>query len=175
MSITLRTHTPEDLPWIVSRHGALYTAEYSWGPRFEALVEQIATDFNTSHDPATERCWIAQDDTVPKSNSPSSAADVDASLGCIMLVRDPEAPKTAKLRLLLVEPRARGRGVGRALIQECIRFAREKGYERLVLWTQSILVGARRLYAAEGFKLVKEEVHEGFGVRLIGEFWELVL
>ncbi|KAL4894400.1 acyl-CoA N-acyltransferase [Aspergillus ambiguus] len=173
-SISLREHQPHDLDWIISRHGTLYENEYGWGSQFEALVAQITAGFNKNYDHASERCWIAEESPPSLTDRPN--ADPNAySLGSIMLVRDPESPKTAKLRLLLVEPRARGRGVGRALIQQCIRFAREARYERVVLWTQSVLVSARRLYRAEGFQLLKQEEHEGFGVKITGEFWELIL
>ncbi|KAL5355234.1 acyl-CoA N-acyltransferase [Aspergillus floccosus] len=130
-----------------------------------------------NYDHAYERCWIAEESNSPQTiQTDQTITDPNASsLGSIMLVRDPDAPKTAKLRLLLVEPRARGRGVGRCLIQQCLRFAREAGYERVVLWTQSLLESARRLYRAEGFQLLKQEEHEGFGVKLTGEFWELML
>ncbi|GES61719.1 GABA permease [Aspergillus terreus] len=175
-NIILREHQPHDLDWIVARHGALYEKEYGFGPRFEALVAQITADFQKNYDHACERCWIAEE-PVPPQTVETDQTDTDpnaSSLGSIMLVRDPDASKTAKLRLLLVEPRARGRGVGRSLIQQCVRFARETGYERVVLWTQSVLESARRLYRAEGFQLLKQEEHEGFGVKITGEFWELM-
>ncbi|PLN79531.1 acyl-CoA N-acyltransferase [Aspergillus taichungensis] len=167
-TFTLRTHTPCDIPWITARHGALYAEEHNWGQGFSTLVDQIAADFQAHHDPATERCWIAEDDD-------SSDEHESRNLGCIMLVRERDQPSSAKLRLLLVEPRARGRGVGKALVRACVDFAREAGYARIVLWTQRVLESARRLYAAEGFSLVREEEHEGFGEKVVGEEWVLAL
>jgi GNAT superfamily N-acetyltransferase len=163
--ITIRTHKPADIEWIISRHGTLYTAEYNFNDKFIALVSKIASDFAQNHDPTSEHCWIAErtDKTI---NEP---------VGCMMLVKDVDSPDTARLRLFLVEPSARGMGVGRSLVKQCIQFAREVGYKRMVLWTQSILGSARRLYKAEGFQLVKEEEHEGFGMTLVGELWELEL
>ncbi|GIJ99429.1 hypothetical protein Aspvir_001561 [Aspergillus viridinutans] len=164
-SITIRIHQPADIDWIVSRHDTLYADEYNFNDKFIALVSKIASDFQQNHDPTSERCWIAER-TDKTTNEP---------VGCIMLAKDIDSPDTARLRLLLVEPSARGMGVGRSLIKQCIEFAREVGYKRVVLWTQSILGSARKLYKAEGFKLVKEEQHEGFGTTLVGELWELEL
>jgi len=157
--ISLRGQRPGDIGWVVSRHGAVYAAEYGWDERFEALVAEIAARFITELDPARERCWIAELDGEP--------------VGCVFLVK--EKNTVAKLRLLLVEPRARGHGLGRRLVRECIAFAREKGYRRLVLWTQSNLAAARAIYKSEGFRLAKTEKHASFGVRLTGEYWELKL
>ena len=158
-SVTLRTHRPGDIGWVVQRHGALYAAEYGWDERFEALVAGIAANFINRFDPQRERCWIAEADGEP--------------LGCVFLVQQNKA--TAKLRLLLVEPRARGLGLGRRLVRECIAFAREKGYRKLVLWTQANLAAARGIYKAEGFVLRSAEKHNSFGARLTGEYWELRL
>ncbi|KAJ5159600.1 acetyltransferase [Penicillium canariense] len=157
----LRTHRPDDIEWIVHRHGILYDQEYGWDERFKALVASIAADFIKEYDPKSERCWIAEKDGKP--------------LGCIMLVKDRPREDTAKLRLLLVEPSARGLGVARALVRQCKTFAAEVGYERIVLWTNQILTSARQLYTSEGFKCVQEEEHETFGIKLMGEFWELDL
>jgi DNA-binding MarR family transcriptional regulator/GNAT superfamily N-acetyltransferase len=157
--VALRAHRPGDIGWVVSRHGALYAAEYGWDERFEALVAQIAAKFIQQLDPARERCWIAEAAGEP--------------LGCVFVVRQSAA--TAKLRLLLVEPRARGSGLGRRLVRECIAFARDKGYRKLVLWTQSNLAAARAIYKAEGFNLVSTEKHNSFGARLTGEYWQLKL
>ncbi|GFF63981.1 trans-aconitate 3-methyltransferase [Aspergillus lentulus] len=165
-SIRIRTHKPADIDWIISRHGTLYADEYNFNDKFIALVSKIASEFQQNHDPTLERCWIAER-TTDKT--------INMRVGCMMLVKDTDSPDTARLRLFLVEPRARGMGVGRSLIKQCIEFAREVGYKRVVLWTQSILGSARRLYKAEGFQLVKEEEHEGFGMTLVGELWELEL
>ncbi len=152
----LRTHRPGDIGWIISRHGALYHHEYGWDISFEQLVAEIAAQFLKSYDPQHERCWIAEIDGEP--------------VGTVMLVKGGDT--LAKLRLLIVEPSARGLGIGRALTTECLRFAREVGYKRMTLWTQSILVAARSIYRAAGFQLIKEEPHHSFGHDLIGETWE---
>jgi DNA-binding MarR family transcriptional regulator/GNAT superfamily N-acetyltransferase len=156
--ITLRSHRPGDMGWVVHRHGALYYDEYGWDERFEALVAQIAADFVKNFDEKRERCWIAELDGEP--------------VGSVFVVK--ENKSTAKLRLLLVEPKARGRGLGKRLVEECIAFARDKGYRKLVLWTQSNLAAARHIYKQTGFKRVKREPHRTFGVPVIGEYWELV-
>lgn len=163
----LRPHRAGDIGWIVSRHGALYAAEYGWDLRFEALVARIAADFVDRFEPALEACWIAERDGV--------------NLGCVMLVqaRDEttQAPRpgTAQLRLLLVEPGTRGLGIGARLVAECTRFAREAGYEKIVLWTNSILLAARAIYTKQGYRLTASEPHESFGHALVGETWELPL
>lgn len=165
-SFTLRTFRAGDLGYIVHRHGLLYHQEFNWGPRFEALVARVVADFVDTYDLEKECCWIAE----RKENG--------EFLGCIMLVKDQDAvdpSKSAKLRLLLVEPRSRGLGVGASLIKNCTRFAREAGYARIGLWTQSMLVSARRLYTKEGYKLVSSEEHELFGLPLTGEHWEMTL
>ncbi|MGH8519411.1 MAG: bifunctional helix-turn-helix transcriptional regulator/GNAT family N-acetyltransferase [Panacagrimonas sp.] len=157
--ITLRSHRPGDMGWVVQAHGRLYFAERGWGERFEALVAGIAKDFVENLDPSRERCWIAEMDGDP--------------VGCVFAVK--QSRSIAKLRLLLVEPRARGRGLGRRLVEECIAFARAAGYRKLVLWTQSNLTAARALYGKTGFRKVKQEKHADFGVKLTGEYWELAL
>jgi GNAT superfamily N-acetyltransferase len=159
--ITLRQPHPGDLGWVVERHGALYAREYGYDITFEALVATIVGDFGRAFDPTRERCWIAD--------------RAGERVGCIFLVAYPEKQYTAKLRLLLVEPTARGTGLGGTLVAECIRFACDAGYRTLMLWTQSELAPARKIYEKAGFKLVAEEPHQSFGKSLIGETWELTL
>lgn len=155
----LRTHQPGDLGWVIHRHGVLYAQEYGWDEHFEALVAQIAADFINNYKPEHERCIIAEMN--------------GEIVGSVVVVQSSES--VAKLRLLIVEPKARGLGLGSRLVQECITFARRAGYEKLILWTNSVLQEARHIYAKAGFKLVKQEEHHSFGKELIGETWELVL
>jgi DNA-binding MarR family transcriptional regulator/GNAT superfamily N-acetyltransferase len=158
-AVTLRAHRPGDMGWVVERHGALYAREYGWSEEFEALVAGITADFIRKLDPARERCWIAERE--------------GRRLGCVFLVAGTGG--AAQLRLLLVEPEARGLGLGRRLIGECVRFARAAGYRRVLLWTQSNLHAARNLYAQAGFACIERERHRSFGHALVAETWRLEL
>jgi len=153
---TLREPRPGDMGFVVQSHGALYASEYGFDASFEALVADIAAKFLTSFDASRERCWIAELDGVP--------------VGSVFVVRHND--EIAKLRLLLVDPAGRGQGLGKRLVDECISFAKACGYRRITLWTQSILVAARKIYQDAGFELVKSEPHRSFGQNLVGETWE---
>jgi len=160
----LRPHRPGDIGWVIARHGALYAQEYRWDMRFEALVARIAADFVDRFDPAREACWIAERE--------------GGNVGCVFLVqaRDDSnhepLPGVAQLRMLLVEPTARGLGIGARLVDECERFARLVGYRKITLWTNSLLYAARGIYQKAGYALVASESHHSFGHDLVGETWQ---
>ena len=155
----LRQHQPGDMGWVVQKQGILYVREYGWDETFEALVAEIVAKFIKEYDPKRERCWIAEKD--------------GAQVGAVFAVKGSD--EVAKLRLLHVEPEARGLGIGKRLVEECVRFARQAGYKKMTLWTQSILYAARHIYEQTGFRLVREEKHHSFGKDLTGETWELEL
>lgn len=155
----LRDPRPGDMGWVVQQHGAIYAREYGWNPEFEALVASIVAQYVRQYQAEWERCWIAELDGEP--------------VGSAFVVR--KSKTVAQLRMLILTPQARGLGLGARLTDECIAFARGKGYKKMVLWTNSCLSAARGIYAKRGFKLVKSEAYQGFGQSLVGETWELKL
>jgi DNA-binding MarR family transcriptional regulator/GNAT superfamily N-acetyltransferase len=155
-AVRLRPPTASEFGWVVQRHGSLYAEEYGWDAEFEALVARIVADFSASHDSDREAAWIAEVDSAPA--------------GCVFCVRKDD--ETAQLRLLLVEPTARGMGLGGRLVDECIRFARDAGYRRMVLWTNDVLVAARRIYERAGFRPAGSEAHHSYGRDLVAQWWE---
>jgi len=155
----LRPPRPGDMGWIVSRHGMVYGGEYGWDDRLEALTAEIVAAFVRNHDPRRERCWIAERD--------------GENAGSVFIVKDSE--EVARLRLLLVEAKARGLGIGARLVAEAVRFSRDAGYRKVTLWTHSVLTAARRIYEQAGFKLVETSKHNEFGKELVGETWDLEL
>lgn len=155
----LRPHQPGDMGWVVQRHGMLYAEEYGWDAHFEALVADIVARFIRHYDSRRERCWIAERE--------------GENVGSVFLVK--KSKRVAKLRLLLVDPKARGIGIGARLVNECLRFAAQAGYEKITLWTNSILVAARKIYERAGFERIESAPHHSFGHDLISETWERML
>jgi DNA-binding MarR family transcriptional regulator/GNAT superfamily N-acetyltransferase len=160
-AVVIRHHRSGDLGWVLERHGVVYAEEYGWGAPFEALVAGVVAEFAQGHDPVREACWVAEAD--------------GRRVGSVMLVRHPERPGVARLRLLLVEAEARGLGLGRALVDVCTAFARGAGYRKVTLWTQSVLDAARAIYSRAGYVKVSEAPNTTFGERLVAETWELDL
>jgi DNA-binding MarR family transcriptional regulator/GNAT superfamily N-acetyltransferase len=158
-SYVLRQPEPGDMGWVVQSNGTLYAQEYGWDENYEALVAQIVAEFVKNFDPKRERCWIAEKD--------------GENVGSVFLVR--ESDDVARLRLLIVDPKARGLGIGKRLVEECTRFARRVGYKKITLWTNSVLLAARNIYEKAGYELVKSESHHSFGHDLVGETWVLTL
>lgn len=158
-SVALRAALADDAAWVTERHGAIYAAEFGWDASFEALVGEVMRSYVAEHDPTCEAGWIAEVD--------------GRRAGSVFCIRQDR--HTAKLRVLLVEPWARGRGIGSRLIAECISFARDAGYDELVLWTVDVLAGARRIYERAGFRLTRTEPAHRFGSRLVDEYWSLTL
>jgi GNAT superfamily N-acetyltransferase len=156
---TLRSHRSGDLGWIIHRQGILYFEEYGWDEHFEALVAEICARFIQNENPARERCWVAERN-----------GEIVGAVFCVA-----KSDTVAQLRLLYVEPAARGLGIGNRLVDECIEFARGAGYGKIVLWTNDVLHSARRIYEAKGFRLVEEEKHHSFGHDLVSQTWELAL
>lgn len=161
VTIAVRSYRIGDLGWAIEQHGRLYAEEFSWNGEFEALVATLFARFATKHDPKAEQFWIAEVG--------------GERVGCVFVVRNEKEPRTAQLRCLLVDPRARGLGVGRRLVEECIRFAKSAGYGRMLLWTNNVLIAARRIYEAAGFSLLQESPHRSFGHDLVGQVWARTL
>jgi DNA-binding MarR family transcriptional regulator/GNAT superfamily N-acetyltransferase len=158
-SYQLRPHGVGDMGWVVARHAVLYGQEYGWGDSFESMIAEIVAAFLKNYDHARERCWIAEIDGDP--------------VGSVFLVNETE--QIARLRLLLVEPHARGLGIGRRLVEECVKFSRQCGYKGITLWTHSILAAARDIYERAGFRHMHQQTHRDFGPELVGETWDMKL
>lgn len=158
-SYVLRQPEPGDMGWVVQSNGTLYAQEYGWDEKYEALVAQIVADFVKNFDSKKERCWIAEKD--------------GENVGAVFLVK--ESDDVARLRLLIVDPKARGLGIGKRLVDECTRFARRAGYKQITLWTNSVLLAARSIYQKAGYELASSESHHSFGHDLVGETWVLTL
>lgn len=160
-TMTVRPYRVGDVGWAIEQHGRLYAEEFGWNVEFEALVATLFAGFATHHDPQSEQFWVAEVD--------------GERVGCVFVVRNEKDPRAAQLRCLLVDPKGRGLGVGRRLVDECIHFAKSAGYERMLLWTNDILIAARRIYEAAGFSLVEESPHHSFGHDLVGQIWARTL
>jgi DNA-binding MarR family transcriptional regulator/GNAT superfamily N-acetyltransferase len=159
--VVLRPHRQGDMGWVIEQNATVYGGEYGWGSAIESVTARICADFLEGFDPARERCWIAERG--------------GQRLGCVFLVKEPDAPDTARLRLLLLDPAARGLGLGRRLVDECVAFAHEAGYREIVLWTHQVLTAARAIYAKAGFELAETWVHDDFGHPEVSETWRLRL
>ena len=159
--VFIRTYRVGDIGWAIERHAQLYAEEYHWNEEFEALVAKLLAEFANDHDPAKERLWIAELE--------------GERVGCVFVVRNEEDPSAAQLRCLLIDPKGRGLGIGKQLVAECVAFARSAGYRKIMLWTNDLLIAARKIYLAAGFVLVKEEPHHSFGHDLVGQIWSLEL
>jgi DNA-binding MarR family transcriptional regulator/GNAT superfamily N-acetyltransferase len=157
----VRPYRIGDVGWAIEQHGRLYAQEFGWNGEFEALVATLFARFVSNHDPKSEQFWVAEVN--------------GERAGCVFVARNESDPRSAQLRCLLVDPRARGLGLGRRLVEECIGFARAAGYERMLLWTNDVLVAARRIYEATGFVLVEESPHHSFGQELVGQVWTRTL
>jgi DNA-binding MarR family transcriptional regulator/GNAT superfamily N-acetyltransferase len=160
-SVNIRPYRVGDVGWAIERHGQLYSDEFGWNEEFEALVATLFARFATKHDPAAERFWMAEVD--------------GERVGCVFVVRSEKDKNAAQLRCLLVDPRGRGLGLGRQLVDECIRFSKSAGYRQIILWTNNVLVSARRIYEAAGFSLIEESPHHSFGHDLVGQYWSRAL
>jgi len=159
--VTLRPHRQGDMGWVTEKNATIYGQEYGWGPAIEFMTARICADFLEHYDPALERCWVAERG--------------GERLGCVFLVKEPDAPGVARLRLLILDPAARGLGLGRRLVEQCVSFAREAGYREIVLWTHQVLTAARAIYAKAGFELAETWVHDDFGHDEVSETWRLKL
>jgi DNA-binding MarR family transcriptional regulator/GNAT superfamily N-acetyltransferase len=155
--VKIRRHGTGDIGWAIERHATLYAEEYGWNEEFEALVAALFADFASNHDPAMERCWIAEVE--------------GERAGCVFVVKNADDPAVAQLRCLLVDPVYRGLGIGTRLVDECLRFAKSAAYRKMILWTNDVLTSARRIYEHKGFELIEENRHESFGKELIGQTW----